>query len=79
MQKTALPLTISSAEKNSTSAPSDGLGHSQLSLFRFAEGWLLDGEIRQHSAATLSFRRLLTEKKPKPPWTVPEKITPTPS
>lgn len=31
-------------------------------LTRFAEGWLLDGEIRQHSPQTLAIRRLLIGK-----------------
>jgi site-specific recombinase XerD len=31
-------------------------------LARFAEGWLLDGEIRQHSQQTLAMRRLLISK-----------------
>jgi hypothetical protein len=31
-------------------------------LQKFTEGWLLDGEIRQHSQTTLKLRRLLIEK-----------------
>lgn len=31
-------------------------------LARYAEGWLLDGEIRQHSKATIGTRRIIVEK-----------------
>lgn len=50
MQKTALQ----SVKTDSSIKVSD--------LRRFADGWLLDGEIRQHSQATLRLRRLLIDK-----------------
>jgi len=31
-------------------------------LVRLAQGWLLDGEIRQHSDRTLDIRRFLVDK-----------------
>src|ERR1700691_4316049 len=50
MQKTSLRFT-----KNEAS-----LGVAQLE--RYAEGWLLDGEIRQHSKQTIATRRIFTSK-----------------
>jgi site-specific recombinase XerD len=50
MQKTALRFT-----KNEAS-----IGVAKLE--RYAEGWLLDGEIRQHSQQTLTTRKIITSK-----------------
>jgi len=44
----------------SISKPTSGVSTSQLA--RYAEGWLLDGEIRQHSQSTTNLRKLLVKK-----------------
>lgn len=44
----------------SISKPTSGVSASQLA--RYAEGWLLDGEIRQHSQSTTDLRKLIVKK-----------------
>ena len=58
MQKTPLSLTNSASGFDSLFSPALSLAD----LASYAEGWLLDGEIRQHSPQTQVFRRMILDK-----------------
>ena len=57
MQKTPLSLT-----KSASADPLVITSFSTADLASYADGWLLDGEIRQHSAQTRGFRRMMLDK-----------------